>query len=177
MNKYQILIFIIIISELNSYDNIQNIIKTFKKDNNKKNLIIGAIFKYSWKQLRNFFVSLIKAEFDNCDFVIFVGNVDNETKEKIKSFGVTVYDIPDKYPLSKYKIHSLRFKLYEEYILKNIDKYNMIFTADTRDVIFQKDIFKFYENYPNSFLGIFYEEGKIINDWLNKKWINFYCPV
>ena len=90
MNKYQILIFIIIISELNSYDNIQNIIKTFKKDNNKKNLIIGAIFKYSWKQLRNFFVSLIKAEFDNCDFVIFVGNVDNETKEKIKSFDVTV---------------------------------------------------------------------------------------
>ena len=88
-----------------------------------------------------------------------------------------IYDIPDKYPLSKYKIHSLRFKLYEEYILKNIDKYNMIFTADTRDVIFQKDIFKFYENYPNSFLGIFYEEGKIINDWLNKKWINFYCPV
>lgn len=46
----------------------------------------------------------------------------------------------------------------------------MVFTADTRDVFFQKDIFEFYKDIKTSFLGIAIEDGylteRINNEWL-----------
>ena len=145
-------------------------------NNNKKNLIIGAITKYPWNKIRNFFVSLNKVEFENCDVVMFVGKMSNETIKKIESCGVTIYNIPDKFIKSNTKIHNYRFKLYQEFLQKNKNKYNMIFTADVRDTIFQKDIFKFYNKYHKPFIGLFLEDNIIKNEKLNIKWVKYFCP-
>ena len=146
------------------------------KKSYKKNIIIGAITKYPWEKIRNFFVSLSKVEFGNCDFVMFVGKMSNETLKKILSFGVTIYDIPDKFIKSKAKIHNYRFKLYQEFLEKNKNKYDMVFTADVRDTIFQKDIFKIFNDYQKPFLGLFLEDNIIKNQKLNMKWTQYFCP-
>ena len=146
------------------------------KKNRKKNIIIGAIIKYPWEKIRNFFVSLSKVKFENCDFVMFVGKMSKETINKIISFGVTIYNIPDKFLKSNAKIHNYRFKLYQEFLAKNKNKYNMVFTADVRDTIFQKDIFKNFNEYYKPFLGLFLEDDIIKNQKLNMKWVQYFCP-
>lgn len=183
----KVFIFIIIIIKVYSY-NIYNISsyenktsKNLRKLNifdifRKKNLIIGAIINYNWNIIQNYFISLKKAGFENCDIVMYVGKMDEETKEKLKSLGVILYDIPDEYYKSNYLINSFRFNLYEKYLLKNRNKYNLVFASDVRDIIFQKDIFKFYEKNKKPFLGISIEDGIINQNLFNIKWTQFYCP-
>ena len=65
-----------------SQRNISNLNNLTYIDKNKKNLIIGSILNYSWSKVKLFFISLYKAQIKNCDFVIFVGGVSNETIKK-----------------------------------------------------------------------------------------------
>ena len=194
----KILIFFIFIYKLNSsiinetfpYYKLRNLnflSNNKKRNNNKKNLLIGAIVNYSWNKVRNFFISLIKVGIKNCDFVMFVGNMPQTTIEKIRECGFTkniyliyvsfyAYDIPKKYLDSKIIIPNYRFKIYEDYLIENKDKYNMVFTADVRDTIFQKDIFQLYNNYSHKpFFAAFQEDEYIKNDDANKRWIKFFC--
>ena len=140
--------------------------------NNKKNLVIGLAFNYSWETMRNYFISLIKAGFKNCDFVIFINGMSEETVNKIKSCGVMTIDIPDRILNAEIPINSYRWKIYSDFLKKNIDKYDKVFTSDVRDSIFQKDIFQFYEQ--KSFLGVFLEDGDLTED-TNKKWMLMLC--
>ena len=197
-NNIKILILLIIIfkfncKDINNFSSIQtlNIYKDANNQNsntrklnllnifgkNKKNLIISSVIKYSWDVIKNFFISLNNTNIENCDIVMFVGNFSEQTIEKIKSYGVTIYDIPKEFIGSKHRIHNYRFKLYEDFLIKNKDKYNMVFTADVRDTIFQKDIFQFYNNYHKPFLGVFLEEWYIKKDKINKYWAKLLCDV
>ena len=124
-------------------ENISNVNITINSNNNKKNLIIGLVIGYSWKKIRNFFISLFKAEFQNCECVMFVRGLSRNTLNKIKSFGVKTYQIKR---VSKISPVNYRWELYKDFLEQNKDKYNLVFTADTRDTIFQKDIFQYYEN-------------------------------
>ena len=47
----------------------------FNINHKKKNLIFSIIEKYSLKEILPFFESLIKANFENCDVVMFVRKV------------------------------------------------------------------------------------------------------
>ena len=143
--------------------------------NNKKNIIIGAIIKYSWDVIRNFIKSIIKANFENCDIVMFVGKVPFNTIEKMKYYGVIIQYIPDEFLQGKAKINKYRFKLYLDFLKENKNKYNMVYTADVRDTIFQKDVFQFYNNYHKPFLGVFLEEKTIKEDFSNRVWAKKYC--
>ena len=78
---------------------------------------------------------------------MFVGGISNQTKSKIKSCGVNVYEIPKEVLRLRTTINNFRWKLYKDFLKENKDKYNMIFTADVRDTIFQKDVFQFYKFY------------------------------
>ena len=133
----------------------------------KKNLIIGAITNYNWEILYPFFKSYELAGFENCECVMFVGNMASNTIDKIKSFGVIVYNMPEKYIYKK--IINIRWKIYEDYLNENKDKYNLVFTTDLRDSFFQKDIFKYYDS-KKSFLGIAIEDG-ILSQPVNQGWI------
>ena len=140
--------------------------------NLKKNLLIGSISNLNWEIIEPFFVSFKNSEFEKCDCIMFATNIQSETIHKIESFGVVVNPIPNKY--KKMKLVNYRWKIYEDFLNENIDKYNLVFTADVRDTIFQKDVFKYYEN-QKSFLGIALEDGTLSTQPLNKKWIiDFY---
>ena len=133
----------------------------------KKNAILGIIQGYSIDNIFPFFKSLIKADFLNSDIVIFVRNVSKIIIKYLDSIGVIVYEIPNKY--KNIKIINLRWKLYINFLKRNIHKYKLILHCDIRDTFFQKDIFKYYENHE-PFLGVSIEDGTL-NEDLNKKWI------
>ena len=164
---------ILIISIIITKNDTNNYIYIRKLNNDqKKNLVIGAFTYYPWFKIKNFFISLIQSNFENCDFVMFLGRTSQETKEKLKSIGIIVYDIPEE--LIRYNVQNSRWKIYEDFLSNNTDKYNMVFTADIKDTFFQKDIFKYYKDYNKPFLGVFYEESIIKNRPMNCDWVRFY---
>lgn len=134
---------------------------------NKKNVIIGAIANYRWEKIAPFFKSFLRAGFKNCDCVMFIEKLSPRTIYKMKSCGVIVYNIPEKY--KKGSIANYRWKLYEDFLNNKKNKYNMVFTSDVRDVFFQNDVFKFYNN-SKSFLGIAIEDG-LLTEPRNKNWL------
>lgn len=135
--------------------------------NLKKNLIIGTFTNYDWKTIAPFIASYAKSSFENCDLIIFVYNISQSTITKIRSFGVIVYDVPEKY---RYKqVINFRWKIYEDFLTSNINKYNLVLSTDLRDVFFQKDFFKYYD-YNRSFLGVALEDGYLSQPF-NKKWL------
>jgi len=139
----------------------------------KKNVIIGVIEFYSLDKILPFFKSLIRASFYNYDVVIFVRNVSRIIIDYLKSIGVIVKEIPDKY--KNVIIRNLRWKLYVDFLKDNINKYKLVFHSDIRDCIFQGDIFKYYENLE-PFLGVALEDGTL-NQGINRKWMIDYAGV
>lgn len=135
--------------------------------NRKKNLLIGAFIKYNWQKLAPFFESYNKSNFTNCDCVMFVDRVSKNTINKMKNLGIIVLPIPNKY--KKYMIINYRWKIYEEFINNNTNKYDLVFTADIRDTFFQQDVFKFF-NSSKPFLGVGIEDS-ILNEKRNKDWL------
>ena len=143
-----------------------------KKSNqkNNKNLIFGIIYKYSWSEIRNYFISLAKAGFKNVDIVMFVKEISQDTIEKIRSFGVIIYPIVDN-PFLIYKCQ--RFELYANYLKENKDKYNIVLHTDVRDTIFQNDVFQFYDSDKSFFEAS--EEDILLKDGINKLWMLQIC--
>ena len=76
--------------------NIVNNIYNYNNNTHKKNLLIGVLSNYNWEVVEPFFVSFKNAKFENCDCIIFVNNILSETKKKIQSFGVIIYEVPNK---------------------------------------------------------------------------------
>ena len=146
------------------------IVINYKLNNIKKNLIIGYIYQYSWSMVKNYFISLINAGFKNIDVVMFIKDVPQETIEKIKSYGVIIYPMPDNPYLSK---NCQRWELYANYLKENKGKYNMVLHTDVRDTIFQKDIFQFY-NSKKSFFEVA-EEENTLEQRTNKRWMLTLC--
>ena len=165
--------------------NIFSIIRKIKR-NSKKNVVLGVIERLQWDRIKPFFISYIKADFKNCECVIFHRNVNEETLTKLNSLGIITYEIPEKYKGMKIlgiityeipekykgmKINNLRYSLYEEYLVDKLDKYNMALHIDIRDSIFQKDIFEFYKN-QESFLGIALEVENMTNRFASS-WMKY----
>ena len=133
----------------------------------KRNLLIASVINYGWEKMALFFKSFQKAQFENCDLVIFVRNISPFSISKLKSYGAFIYKIPDIY--NNMKITHYRWKLYADFLNQYPHKYNLVFTADIKDVLFQQDIFKFYDS-TKPFLGIAIEDG-LLTEEVNKKWI------
>jgi hypothetical protein len=156
----------IIIEKQNNSSSLENI---FSINNNstaiKKNLILGTIIDYNWKTISPFFISFKKAGFNNCDCVMFVYKLQQETINKIKSFDVRVIHIQT---LRNTRRNNIRHKFYEDFLRNNFDKYNLVLTIDVRDSIFQKDIFKYYEN--NKSILVLAHEDNNLSSPVNKKW-------
>jgi len=154
----------IIISKSNCI--LSSIIKKIKREN-KKNLIIGVIDGYSWITVKPFFISYIKANFQNCDCVIFYRKIKNDTLNKIRSLRIMTIEIPNQY--KGMKINNVRYKIYEDYLSDKLDKYNMVLHADIRDTYFQKDVFKFYKN-KKHFIGLALEDGNLTH-YISSSWM------
>lgn len=133
----------------------------------KKNLIIGSIKNYEWNTIKLFFISFQYAKIRNCDIVMFVNNLTQSTITKIKTYGVIIHEIPQEF--KNMRINNYRYKFYADFLSNKLDKYNIIFVTDVKDVIFQKDVFKYYEKFKK-FLGLAIEDG-IISESINQKWM------
>lgn len=148
-----------------------NVIFSNKKRSNiqnlKKNLIIGAVINYKWKKVAPFIKSYKMSGIKNCDCILFISNMPTDTINKIKSFGIIVYNIP-KYYRNK-KIINYRWKLYKDFLISNSYKYNLVMAVDVKDVFFQKDPFQYYIG-KKSFLGVAIEDGTL-SKGINKKWV------
>ena len=136
----------------------------------KKNLVIGAIEKFPLYKILPFFKSFIHTNLKNCDIVMFVRRIEQSTINYLKNIGVEVHRIPHKY--KNISIINIRWKMYIDFLKENKNKYKLIFSADIRDTIFQKDIFKYYEKHK-PFLGVALEDGTL-NSQINKNWIIKY---
>ena len=138
------------------------------KYKDKKNVIIGIIKDYSWDTIKLFFISFVTAQFKNTDLVMFISNVPEESMNKIKLCGTIIKDLPTtKSGLMELSI--LRWKIYSDFLKENKDKYNLVFAVDVRDLLFQSDIFDFYQNYK-SFIGFAYEDSTL-KQFVNLHWV------
>ena len=52
----------------------------------KRNLLIGSVINYGWEKMALFFKSFQKAQFENCDLVIFIRNISPFSISKMKSY-------------------------------------------------------------------------------------------
>ena len=161
------------INETYMYTSYSQTLNNNKRINNKKNLIMGVISKYSLNQILPFFNSFKRSHFENCDIVMFVRYIAKNTIDYLQSNGVIVHIIPEIY--KKVGTINLRWKMYIDFLKDKKNKYNLIFSADVRDIFFQKDIFKYYENHK-PFLGVAIEDGTN-NQWLNRQWIIDYAGL
>ncbi|MBQ7577462.1 MAG: hypothetical protein IJT21_04235 [Synergistaceae bacterium] len=132
----------------------------------KKNLVIGSIIKYRWEEIEPFFESFAQSGFENCECVMFVAHMSEYTLNKIKSFGVKLLPIPPKYDGKC--IIDYRWDLYTDFLRDKQKDYDMIFTADVRDLFFQSDMFKFYQRHKK-FLGVALEDVTL-SEPCNKWW-------
>ena len=137
---------------------------------NKKNVIISIIENYSLDIIFPFFASLVNINLQNCDIIIFVKNVSLFLLNFLKSNGIYVHEISGEY--SNVSITNLRWKLYADFLKEKKSEYKLVFIADIRDTIFQKDIFQYYQNYK-PFIGISIEDGNL-NETSNRIWITNY---
>lgn len=140
----------------------------YDKNNVKKNLVISTVRKLDWNIISPFFESFKRVMFQNCECIIFYDNITEYTLNKIKSYGVIVYEIPIKF--KNVSIINCRWKIYEVFLKKNKDKYKLVFSVDLRDSFFQRDAFKDFENNKKPFLGVAIEDD-ILSQPINKEWI------
>lgn len=142
----------------------------FKTVKNKKNVILGIIHNYNLNRILPYFKSLIHANISNSDIIMFVRKVSPTVINYLKRNNVLVYHIPDYY--KGIKPNHIRWKMYSQFLEEKKNQYNLVFSADVRDSIYQKDFFSYYENYSN-FLGIMLEDGTLEHKFSKKHIIEF----
>lgn len=136
----------------------------------KRNVILGIIENYSLRKILPFFKSFLHANMTNCDIVIFVKKVSPIVINYLKGINVTVLQLHENY--EGIKPTHLRWKIYSEFLKANKNEYNLVFSVDLRDAIFQKDVFKYYDNY-SSFLGVVLEDDTLEEEWHKINIINY----
>lgn len=138
----------------------------------KCNLILTSMINYKWRDIEPFFVSLKKANIKNYECIVWVYNIDKHTRMKIQQYAKIVnidYDFIKKMKKNKFFITEWRHILYKDFLNLNRNKYNKVLLTDIKDVLFQKDIFKY--NWKDDFLGVAIEKQIYAEDELGKLWI------
>lgn len=104
---------------------------------------------YSWYNLEPFVRSFLK-NVPNADLVLFVDEISDFTRHCFKTFGEGRVKIE---PFPEYakncRPNNIRWKIFRDYAKIHGAKYKQIFTSDTRDVIFQGDIFGEFAQYES----------------------------
>ena len=117
-----------------------------------KNLVLGFAKGYNWYILEPFIRSFIK-NVPNADMVLFMENYSDFTRSQLeqvkdKPSGGKIIIEPVPNELQNVFPANSRWKFSADYIEAHGANYGQIFISDTRDVIFQGDIFECYKNFP-----------------------------
>lgn len=132
-----------------------------------KNLVMAAAKGYGWHDLEPFIISC-KKHCPDADLVLFVDNLSKFTQDKLED-KVILQPIPEN--LKSMSVVCSRFIMYKDFLDAH-NEYENIFVSDIRDVIFQGDIFKAYDQHKN-FL-VYATEAELIKDDKgnnNQNWI------
>lgn len=120
------------------------------------NLVMTICMNYNYEIYERFIGSLFNAIEENLKLVIFISNDDEIHLLKLKEiYENIIYFIVDN---KNEHIVNYRFKLYYDYLDNNKENYEYVFLCDSRDVFFQKNIFKHPLISNNHDLYIFQEE-------------------
>ena len=106
-----------------------------------RNLIIGGCSGYNINQIKPWVLS-INEHISECDKVLCVDKLTDQTKHWLVEQGFTLVDIPKNINLP---IHVLRFFSIYDYLKDNWRKYDYVVTTDVKDVIFQANPFPYVE--------------------------------
>ena len=133
-----------------------------------KNLVMGVAKGYGWQDVEPF-VASCKKFCPDADLILFVDDISDFTRDKLIRTGVTLEKIPATF--NDVLIIHTRWKMYADYLKVHGGDYAQVFITDTRDVIFQGDLFAPFKGYTN-WLGYVTETTNIggvftVNyDWL-----------
>ena len=124
-----------------------------------KNLVLGVATGYDWYKLEPF-VNSFKRYVKNADLVLFVDNISDFTRDALIQNNVELLPILDEF--KDKLIASARWEIYKNFLDERGKNYQQVFLTDTRDVIFQGDVFENYSDVKN-FLG-YVTEGEFIKN-------------
>ena len=135
-----------------------------------KNLVMGAATGYGWDVLEPFVLSCRKFCPD-AEFVLFVDNLSDFTRNQLIQLGVTAEAVssePSGIP------NNTRWKFFGDYLSEHGENFAQVFITDTRDVIFQGDVFARFNGLTN-WLGLTTEADDIgghrTGDKINYNWL------
>ena len=139
----------------------------------KKNLVMGSASGFDWDTLEPFVTSFVR-HVKNAELVLFLKDTSDFTLDRLKRCGKGALKI-ELFDYREFKNIGIdRFKNFKRYIDAHGDNYEQIFITDTRDVIFQSDVFECFKGYFN-FLGYSSEgddiRGSKKGHRLNYNWI------
>ena len=133
-----------------------------------KNLILGAAKGYSWDILEPFVISC-KKNCPSAELVLFVDDISDFTCARLQSAGVLLGSYPEN--LKRGVPNNTRWKVFADFLKIHGDAYEQIFITDTRDVIFQGDVFEPFKTFKN-YLGLAIEKLLIGEDLIcNYCWL------
>lgn len=112
-----------------------------------KNLVMGAAKGFDWEILEPFVTSFAR-NCPNAELVLFVDDISDVTRDCLLSFDrVLLEDFPEE--LRSGVPNNMRWKVLTDFLEAHGDDYEQIFATDTRDVIFQGDVFAPFKGYTN----------------------------
>ena len=114
-----------------------------------KNLVLGTGKGYSWYILEPFVRSFVQ-NVPSADLVLFVDEISDFTRNCIKNSGggrIKFEPFPN-YAKSA-RPNNIRWKIFMDYLESHNLEYEQILTSDTRDVIFQGDVFEYFAGQKN----------------------------
>lgn len=147
----------------------------------KKNLVIGSGKGYDWYTWEPFIRSFVK-NVKNSDLILFVDELSDFTVNQLEKVGKEIKGgnlklEPFPEDLKEGFIVNNRWKMFLRYVENHGDEYEQIFICDTRDLIFQGDIFECFTDKKN-FLGYATEaddiKGSRTNVKLNYQWLESF---
>lgn len=103
-----------------------------------KDLIIAQATNFTWEQIEPFAVSTVWCGFKG-DRVLIVENLAQDVRDTLKDLGFILLEMPQDIPgrRHKYFAYMSRFLVVFRYLQEHAGEYRFVFSADTRDLIFQ----------------------------------------
>ena len=115
---------------------------------NYKNLILSAAIGYQWSELKIFVKSLRKISKDRV-ILIVDKNINEITKKKFNHYDIEYIANSKK---NNYGIAQERYEIYQSILEKLKHKPKKVLLTDSRDVVFQSNIFNHNFKKPLNFL-------------------------
>ena len=143
-----------------------------------RNLIIGAATGYNYNQLKPWVESINETCDDDVDRILIVGNISQETRQKLVEQDFQLIEMPD---LGNVPIHVGRFVAIYNYLKDTYQEYKYVVTTDVKDVYFQRNPFEWLEGYLHEDSGkklVAGSESMLYKDepWGNENLLQTYGP-